>query len=118
MILVVADYNDFYFEKLIYQNADGSEGDYSGYAHIGNYTDSYLIDGNKEYCEYEDKSEYIDIRYYVMGRGFEFYSLDTGGKNLWIENRGDSVLDIYGCGSPIELKPGKRILALKKDKSK
>lgn len=118
MILVVADYCDFYFEKLIYQNADGSEGDYSGYAHIGNYTDSYLIDGNKEYCEYEDKSEYIDIRYYVMDRGFEFYSLDTGGKNLWIENRGDSVLDIYGCGSPIELKPGKRILALKKDKRK
>lgn len=114
MVLVVADYNDFYFEKLIYQNSDGSEGEFSGYPHIGNYSDSYLIDGNKEYYEYEGKSACIDIRYYVMGSGFEFYSLATGGRNLWIENRGDNTLKICGCGSEINLKPGKRILALKK----
>ena len=116
MLLVVADYCEYYFEKLIYQNPDGSEGDFSGYPHIGTYTDTYLIEGSHDY--YKEHSQNIDIRYYVNNGGFEFYSLGTGGRNLWIENRGDSTLDIYGCGSPIELKPGKRILALKKDKSK
>ena len=43
MVLVVADYCDYYFEKLIYQNPDGSEGDYSGYPHIGTYTDIYTV---------------------------------------------------------------------------
>ena len=115
MLLVVADYCEYYFEKLIYQNPDGSEGEYSNCPHIGMITDTYLILGTQDLCE--DRSKHIDIRYYVMGCGFEFYSLDTGGRNLWIENRGDSALDIYGCGSPIELKPGKKILALKKAKN-
>lgn len=116
MLLVVSDYCEYYFEKLIYQNPDGSEGDFSGYPHIGTYTDTYLIEGSHD--NYKERSQNIDIRYYVNNGGFEFYSLGTGGRNLWIENRGDSTLDIYGCGSPIELKPGKRILALKKDKRK
>ena len=113
MILVVADYNNYYFEKLVYQNPDGSEGDYSGYPHIGMYTDTYLIDANRHFGD--GCSEDIDIRYYVNRGGFEFYSLDTGGRNLWIENRGDSALDIYGCGSKINLEPGRRVLILKKD---
>ena len=115
MILVVADYNDYYFEKLIYQNPDGSEGEYSGYPHIGMIADTYLIDGNYELDKYDSSKENIDIRYYVGCGGFEFYSLDTAGKNLWIENRGDSTLDISGCGLVIKLEPGKRVLALKKD---
>ena len=114
MVLVVADYNDYYFESLIYQNPDGSKGKYSGYPHIGMFTDTFLINGDREPYEYDEESEYIDIRYYVDEGSFEFYSLDTGGRNLWIENRGDSTLDIYGCGSEIKLEPGKRVLALKK----
>lgn len=113
MILVVADYNNYYFEKLIYQNPDGSEGDYSGYPHVGMYTDTYLIDGNRHFGD--GSSQNIDIRYYVNRGGFEFYSLDTGGRNLWIENRGDSTLHIWGCGSRMALEPGKRVLALKND---
>lgn len=114
MLLVVADYNEFFFESLIYQNLDGSKDDFSGYPHIGMFTDSYLIEGSQKY--YADKSKFIhiDIRYFVYDCGFEFYSLDTGGKNLWIENRGDSALHISGCGSSIDLKAGERILALKK----
>ena len=113
----VADYNDYYFESLIYQNPDGSKGKYSGYPHIGMFTDTFLINGDREYYEYDNESEYIDIRYYVDEGSFEFYSLSTGGRNLWIENRGDSTLDIYGCGSKINLEPGKRVLALKKNLS-
>ena len=80
----------------------------------GTYTDTFLINGDREYYEYDNESEYIDIRYYVDEGSFEFYSLSTGGRNLWIENRGDSTLNIYGCGSEIKLEPGKRVLALKK----
>ncbi len=113
MLLVVADHCDYYFEKLIYQNPDGSEGEYSGYPHIGMITDTYLIEGKRDFSE--DNSQAIDIRYYVNIGGFEFYSLSTGGRNLWIENRGDSTLDIYGCGTVIKLTPGRRVLALKKN---
>ena len=115
ILLVVADYCDYYFEKLIYQNPDGSEGGYTGYPHIGTYTDTFLINGDKELYELENQDDYIDIRYYVDNGGFEFYSLSTGGRNLWIENRGDSTLDIYGCGSVIKLTPGRRVLALKRN---
>ena len=113
MLLVVADHCDYYFEKLIYQNPDGSEGEYSGYPHIGMITDTYLIEGKRDFSE--DNSQAIDIRYYVNIVGFEFYSLSTGGRNLWIENHGDSTLDIYGCGTVIKLTPGRRVLALKKN---
>ena len=113
MLLVVADHCDYYFGKLIYQNPDGSEGEYSGYPHIGMITDTYLIEGKRDFSE--DNLQAIDIRYYVNIGGFEFYSLSTGGRNLWIENRGDSTLDIYGCGTVIKLTPGRRVLALKKN---
>lgn len=113
MLLVVADYNDYYFEKLIYQNPDGSDGEFCGHPHIGMLTDTYLIGGPHNYCE--DRSQIIDIRYYVGNSGFEFYSLCIGERNLWIENRGDSSLHIWGCGSRMDLEPGKRVLALKKD---
>ena len=80
MLLVVADYCEYYFEKLIYQNPDGSEGDFSGYPHIGTYTDTYLIEGSHDY--YKEHSQNIDIRYYVNNGGFEFYSLGTGGGEI------------------------------------
>lgn len=110
MLLVVADYNDYFFESLIYQNEDGTEGEYQGFPHVGMFTDSYLIDGNPDLHTYDSSKENIDIRYYIRDCGFEFYSLDTAGKNLWIENRGDSTLHIDGCGAPIELKAGERVL--------
>lgn len=117
MLLVVSDYCDYYFERLIYQNDDGSEGEYYGSPHIGMFTDTYLI-SNPHY-EYDDTEEHLDIRYYVFNSAFEFYSLKIGDKkNLWIENRGERKLQISGCGSIIDLKPGERILAWKKKKSR
>ena len=114
ILLVVSSYCDYYFERLIYQNEDGSEGEYSGYPHIGTYTDTYLI--SKPHYEYDDSEEHIDIRYYVFNSAFEFYSLDIGGKRkFWIENRGDTSLHITGCGVDIDLQPGHRILALRRD---
>lgn len=91
MLLVLSDYSDFFFENLIYQNEDGSEGHCRGYPHIGMFDDTFLIGGGNEVY---DAMKHIDIRYYVGIDGIEFYSLDTGGRNLWIENRGDSPLFI------------------------
>lgn len=109
ILLVVADYMDFFFEKLIYQNKDGTQGKYCGCPHIGTYTDTYLISSNSEAGGSDD--EEIDIRYYIMNQAFEFYSLHTGNRSLWIENRGENVLSIYNNGSKIiELNSGERIL--------
>lgn len=117
MLLVVADYGDYFFESLLYQNKDGSEGSYDGYPHIGMFTDTFLISGGNspDGSIYDPSNEDIDIRYYVGPFGFTFYSLDTGGRNLWIENRGDSTLEIYGCGKCIRLESGKRIKALDRE---
>ncbi len=114
MLLVVSNYCDFYFERLIYQNEDGSDGEYCGYPHIGNYTDSYLI--SRDDYETYDSDNLIDIRYYVLTCAFEFYSLAIGNKKkFWIENRGDISLHITGCGCDIDLEAGQRILALKRE---
>ncbi len=59
MLLVVADYCEYYFEKLIYQNPDGSEGDFSGYPHIGTYTDTYLIEGSHDYYKERSMNRYF-----------------------------------------------------------
>ena len=117
MLLVVSDYSDYYFESLLYRNKDGSEGDYTGSPHIGMVIDTFLIWGKNspDGSFYDPSYECIDIRYYVGPFGFTFYSLDTGGRNLWIENRGDSTLEIYGCGKCIRLESGERVKALDRE---
>lgn len=116
MLLVVADYGDYFFESLLYWNKDGSEGSYDGYPHLGMFVDTFLIRrkyGDPQYGSSPD--ERIDIRYYVGGSGFTFYSLYTGGRKLWIENRGDTPLRIFGCGQRFQLKPGERVKALDRE---
>ena len=114
MLLIVSNYCDYYFERLIYQNDDGSDGEYCGFAHIGCYTDTYLI--SRDNYETYDPETPLDIRYYVDNNAFEFYSLDIAGKkNFWIENRGDVSFQITGCGVKIVLEPGQRILARRRE---
>ena len=85
--------------------ADDYEGSYTGYPNIGMVKDSFLI---KNGVAVGGTSERIDICYYVGFNGIEFYSLDTGGRNLWIENRGESPLFIFQRES-IKLAPKERI---------
>ena len=61
--------------------------------------DTYLI---------YSKNREIDIRWYVEISGFEFYSLDIGNRNLWIENAGNSSLLIKAGDRIIDLKPKER----------
>lgn len=104
MLLVLSDYSDYFFEDLVYLNEDGSEVHCGGYPHIGMIVDTFLIGGHDEVY---DATNRIDIRYYVGFDGIEFYSLDTGGRNLWIENKGDSPLFIQR--DRIKLAPKERI---------
>lgn len=111
MLLVVGNHCEYYFDSLLYKNKDGSEGKYSAYPHIGMVTDTFLIFGErKSNGNFFVEDQNIDIRWYVGNRGFEFYSLDTGGRKLWIENRGDISLEIFGSGSPFTLQSGERLL--------
>ena len=112
MLLVLADYEDFFFKKLVYRNEDGSFGGYSGYPHIGMCTDSYLISEDPKTCG-DGK---IDIRYYVHAHGIEFYTLQTDNKTLWIENKGETPITIEIHGGQLVLEPGERIKYLEKQK--
>ena len=111
MLLVLSDLCEFYFETLIYQNKDGSKGNFSGYPHIGMYTDTYLIDDGEH-------RQTIDIRWYVNNGGIEFYSLDIGKRNLFVENRGNSSLSVINAYSTTEIIPGERKLIVKAFKNK
>ena len=99
MLLVVADYTDYYFKELVYFDKNGEAGDYASNVHLGMLVDTYLI---------YSKNREIDIRWYVEISGFEFYSLDIGNRNLWIENAGDSSLLIKARDRIIDLKPKER----------
>lgn len=61
--------------------------------------DSYLIR-----CEEAD----IDLRYFPHFENIEFYSQDTEGKPLYIENIGDIVLYAKTGAGYIRLNPGER----------
>lgn len=99
MLLVVADYTDYFFKDLIYFDKNGAEGDFSSNVHLGMMVDTYLI---------HSKNLEIDIRWYVRNSGLEFYSLETGNRNLWIENAGDYSLTIKIGNRISELKPKER----------
>lgn len=116
MLLLVGNHCEYYFDSLIYKNKDGSEGKYSARPHAGTFKDTFLIFGERKTEEdFASGSNYIDIRWYVGNWGFEFYSLATGGRKLWIENRGDISLRISGCGPAFELQSGERILIKEQD---
>lgn len=111
MLLVLSDLCEYYFQTLIYQNEDGSKGTFSGFPHIGMLTDTYLIDDGEH-------RQTIDIRWYVNNSGIEFYSLDIGRRNLFVENRGNAPLTIVDAFSTIEILPGERKLIVKAFKNK
>ena len=50
----------------------------------------------------------IDIRWYVRAYGFEFYSMQTGNRNLWLENAGDNPLQIKVGETIINIEPKTR----------
>ena len=106
MLLVVADFEDYFFKDLIYFDKSGNQEKYLNNVHLGMVVDTYLIT-SKDYK--------VDIRWYVHDCGFEFYSLETDNRNLWIENVGDASLRIRLGDEVINLEPNTREKILQKE---
>ena len=102
VLLVLANFCDYYFHSLWYVPMDSKDNEpleYSGWPHVGMVQDSYLI-------HTEDMR--IDIRYFPHFQNIEFYSEDTDGCPFYIENIGDVVLFAKTQVGTIRLAPGER----------
>ena len=102
VLLVLANFCNYYFHSLYYVPKDSGEGkclEYSGWPHIGTFQDSYLI--NTE--DYR-----VDLRYFPHYQNIEFYSEDTDGCPWYIENIGDVVIFVKTSAGTIKLEPGDR----------
>ncbi len=110
VLLVLANYCGYYFHSLWYvpkDSADGKRLGYSGWPHVGMFQDSYLI-----------SSEGIDLRYFPHYQNIEFYSEETDGCPLYIENIGDSVIYARTSAGTIKLEPGERKEVIKENAEK
>ncbi|MCR5511105.1 MAG: hypothetical protein K6F54_09175 [Lachnospiraceae bacterium] len=102
VLLVLANFCDYYFHSLYYVPEDSEDGnflEFSGWPHVGTFQDSYLIGA--------EGSE-IDLRYFPHYQNIEFYSEHTGGCPLYIENIGDVVIYARTSAGTIKLEPGDR----------
>ena len=112
VLLVVANFCNYYFHSLYYvpiDSEDGKELEYSGWPHVGTFQDSYLI-------MTEDYS--IDLRYFPHYQNIEFYSEDTDNCPLFIENIGDVVIYAQTDVGTIKLAPGERKAVIEENSEK
>lgn len=99
VLLVLSDYDEYYFHSLCVKGEDNEPLPYSGWPHVGMFQDSYLIGT-------EDGK--IDLRYFPHFKNIEFYSSETDGMPLYVENIGSSVLYIQYGGHDFRFDPGER----------
>ncbi len=102
VLLVLADFCEYYFHSLYYVPEDSEDGEaqeYSGSPHIGTFQDSYLVDSD------DDR---VDLRYFPHYKNIEFYSEFTDDRPLFLENIGGSVLYARTSVGTIKLAPGER----------
>ena len=100
ILLVLSNFDEYYFHSLYYLPEGACEAaEYRSCAHIGTFQDSYLI---------RVKGMPIDIRYFPHYQNVEFYSQDTDGKPLYLENIGDVPLYAKRFSGTICLQPGER----------
>ncbi len=104
VLLVLADFCEYYFHSVYYVPEEAEEKiplKYEGFAHVGSFQDSYLIN---------IPEARMDLRYFPHYQNIEFYDMDTQGRPLYIENVGDSVLYVVTFVGTIRLAPGDRKL--------
>ena len=108
VLLVLADFCEYYFHSLCVKDDDGKRLDYTSNAHVGMFQDSFLIGLSWENpTNIRDKFR-IDIRYFPHYKNIDFYSDDTSGMPLYAENIGASDIYIRRSGDTFRLKPGER----------
>ncbi len=102
VLLVLANFCDYYFHSLYYLPKDSKDGkklEFSGCPHVGTFQDSYLINTN----DYR-----IDLRSFPHYQNVEFYLEDTDDCPWFIENIGDVVIFARTSVGTIKLPPGDR----------
>ena len=102
VLLVLADFCEYYFHSIFYIPKDSEQKeplDYNGRPHIGMFTDSFLVD-----VEGAD----IDLRYFPHFRNIEFYMMITDECPIYLQNIGDTVLYASTHCGKIRLEPGDR----------
>ncbi len=102
VLLVLANFCDYYFHSLYYVPKDSKDGkklEFSGWPHVGTFQDSYLINA---------KGYKVDLRYFPHYQNIEFYSESTDGCPWFIENIGDAILYAKTSVGTIKLEPGER----------
>lgn len=101
VLLVIADFCQYYFHSLYYVPADSADNQpvrYYGHAHIGTFQDSYLIETENG----------IDLRYFPHYQNIEFYRSTINDCPLFIENIGTSVIYARTWVGTIKLASGDR----------
>ena len=102
ILLTLTTFDDYYFHSMYYRKSGEEKPvDYESHAHIGTFQDSYLISAF---------GEGIDIRYFPHPYAISFYSWNTKGLPVYLENIG---LDTICAETPfgiIKLDPGDRKL--------
>lgn len=100
VLVVLSNFDRYYFHSLYYLPEGACEkATYRSCAHIGTFQDSYLI-----WMEEQP----INLSYFPHFQNIEFYSQDTDGKPLYLENIGDVPLYAKTFSGTIRLQPGER----------
>lgn len=100
VLVVLSNFDRYYFHSLYYLPEGACEkAAYRSCAHIGTFQDSYLI-----WMEEQP----INLSYFPHFQNIEFYSQDTDGKPLYLENIGDVPLYAKTFAGTICLQPGER----------
>ena len=100
VLVVLSNFDRYYFHSLYYLPEGACEkAEYRSCAHIGTFQDSYLI-----WMEEHP----INISYFPHFQNIEFYSQETDGKPLYLENIGDVPLYAKTLSGTICLQPGER----------
>ena len=100
VLVVLSNFDRYYFHSLYYLPEGACEkAEYRSCAHIGTFQDSYLI-----WMEEHP----INISYFPHFQNIEFYSQETDGKPLYLENIGDVPLYAKTFSGTICLQPGER----------
>lgn len=101
VLLVLADFAEYYFHSLCVKNKNGKRVEYLSQPHIGTFQDSFLI--RAECADF-----HIDLRYFPHYGNISFYSKQTGGMPLYAENIGNSTIYVEFEGEQFSITPGER----------
>ena len=108
VLLVLADFCDYYFHSLCVKDENGKKLEYMNHAHVGMFQDSFLINLSWDNpTEIREKYD-IDLRYFPHYKNIEFYSDRTGSMPLYAENIGSSDIYIKRHGRTYRLQPSER----------